>query len=321
MTALLSLKGVVAGYGQAMVLRGVDLDVQAGAVTCLIGPNGAGKSTVLNTISGLLIPREGSITLSGRPVHGLSPRAILDHGVVHVPQERSLFPLMTVWENMLMGAYVVKDRRTVQRRVDQVAELYPLIGRRRHDRAGSLSGGEQRIVELARALLLDPLLVLMDEPSIGLAPQASRQVFEGIAAMRQAGRTVLLVEQNARSGLRVGRISVPVVVHEHRSRVVPRPLSSLTAPAFADSAIDWSAMASYRASRLRRTGRAGSTGAASSAGISRCLGGWRWAGVGCSSLGAACRASTVRVAASRTNSQAAPRVSAPRTSVSQCAPR
>ncbi len=198
MTALLRLEGVVAGYGQAMVLRGVDLDVRAAAVTCLIGPNGAGKSTVLNTISGLLSPREGSITLNGRPIHGLSPRTVLESGVVHLPQERSLFPLMTVWENMLMGAYLVKDRRTAQRRVEQVAELYPLIGRRRHDRAGSLSGGEQRIVELARALLLDPLLVLMDEPSIGLAPQASRQVFDGIVAMRQAGQTVLLVEQNAR---------------------------------------------------------------------------------------------------------------------------
>jgi branched-chain amino acid transport system ATP-binding protein len=203
MTALLRLEGVVAGYGQAMVLRGVDLDVRAAAVTCLIGPNGAGKSTVLNTISGLLSPREGSITLNGRPIHGLSPRTVLESGVVHLPQERSLFPLMTVWENMLMGAYLVKDRRTAQRRVEQVAELYPLIGRRRHDRAGSLSGGEQRIVELARALLLDPLLVLMDEPSIGLAPQASRQVFDGIVAMRQAGQTVLLVEQNARSGLAV----------------------------------------------------------------------------------------------------------------------
>ncbi len=193
MTALLRLEGVVAGYGQAMVLRGVDLDVRAAAVTCLIGPNGAGKSTVLNTISGLLSPREGSITLNGRPIHGLSPRTVLESGVVHLPQERSLFPLMTVWENMLMGAYLVKDRRTAQRRVEQVAELYPLIGRRRHDRAGSLSGGEQRIVELARALLLDPLLVLMDEPSIGLAPQASRQVFDGIVAMRQAGQTVLAV--------------------------------------------------------------------------------------------------------------------------------
>jgi branched-chain amino acid transport system ATP-binding protein len=203
MAALLSLKGVVAGYGQAMVLRGVDLDVPAGAVTCLIGPNGAGKSTVLSTISGLISPRGGSITLRDRPIHGLSPRAVLDAGVVHVPQERSLFPLMTVWENMLMGAYVIKNRGAAQRRVEQVAELYPLVGRRRHDRAGSLSGGEQRIVELARALLLDPLLVLMDEPSIGLAPRASRQVFDGIAAMREAGRTVLLVEQNARSGLAV----------------------------------------------------------------------------------------------------------------------
>jgi branched-chain amino acid transport system ATP-binding protein len=218
MTALLSLKGVVAGYGQAMVLHGVDLDVRAGTVTCLIGPNGAGKSTVLNTVSGLLSPREGSITLGGRPLHGLSVRAVLELGVVHVPQERSLFPLMTVWENMLMGAYLIKDRGTVQRRVDQVAELYPLVGQRRHDRAGSLSGGEQRIVELARALLLDPLLVLMDEPSIGLAPQASRQVFDGIAAMRQAGRTVLLVEQNARSGLAVADhgvvLEAGVVRHE-----------------------------------------------------------------------------------------------------------
>jgi branched-chain amino acid transport system ATP-binding protein len=218
MTALLSLKGVVAGYGQAMVLHGVDLDVRAGSVTCLIGPNGAGKSTVLNTVSGLISPREGSITLGGQPVHGLSVRAILNLGVVHVPQERSLFPLMTVWENMLMGAYLIKDRVSVQRRVDQVAELYPLIGQRRHDRAGSLSGGEQRIVELARALLLDPLLVLMDEPSIGLAPQASRQVFDGIAAMRQAGRTVLLVEQNARSGLAVADhgvvLEAGVVRHE-----------------------------------------------------------------------------------------------------------
>ena len=203
MGAFLCLRGVVAGYGQAMVVRGLDLDVRQGAVTCLIGPNGAGKSTVLKTISGLLSPRQGSITLQDRPIHGLPPRAVLDHGVVHVPQERSLFPLMTVWENLLMGAYVVKDRRAVRRRAERVAELYPLVGRRRHEHAGSLSGGEQRIVELARALMLDPLLVLMDEPSIGLDPQASRLVFEGIDGLRQAGRTVLLVEQNARSGLAV----------------------------------------------------------------------------------------------------------------------
>jgi branched-chain amino acid transport system ATP-binding protein len=218
MGTLLRLERVVAGYGQATVLHGVDLEVDEGAVTCLVGPNGAGKSTILNTISGLLTPRKGAITLGGQPIQGLSPRAVLDRGVVHVPQEHSLFPLMSVWENMLMGAYVVRDRRDVERRVERVADLYPLIGQRRHDRAGSLSGGEQRIVELARALLLDPLLVLLDEPSIGLAPQASRQVFESIATMRQAGRTVLLVEQNARSGLAVADhgvvLEAGVVRHE-----------------------------------------------------------------------------------------------------------
>jgi len=201
--ALLELRGVVAGYGEAMVLREVDLDVPKGAVTCVIGPNGAGKSTVLRTVSGLLRPRQGTITLDGQPIGGLSPRAVLGHGVVHLPQDRSLFPAMTVWENLLMGAYIVKDQGVIRRRLGEVAELYPLVGQRRGARAGSLSGGEQRIVELARALMLDPVLVLLDEPSIGLGPQASHQVFDSIAAMPQAGRTVLLVEQNARSGLAV----------------------------------------------------------------------------------------------------------------------
>ncbi|HEX9343460.1 MAG TPA: ATP-binding cassette domain-containing protein, partial [Actinomycetota bacterium] len=192
--ALLQLRGVVAGYGEAMVLRGVDLDVPKGAVTCVIGPNGAGKSTVLKTVSGLLRPRAGTIVVSGELIGGLTPRAVLGHGVVHLPQDRSLFPAMTVWENLLMGAYIIKDQALVRRRLAEVIELYPLVGQRRGARAGSLSGGEQRIVELARGLLLDPVLVLMDEPSIGLGPQAARQVFDSIAAMPQAGRTVLLVE-------------------------------------------------------------------------------------------------------------------------------
>ncbi|HYT25522.1 MAG TPA: ATP-binding cassette domain-containing protein, partial [Actinomycetota bacterium] len=153
------------------------------------------------TVSGLLRPRRGSIHLGDRPVHGLSPRAVLELGVVHVPQDRSLFPLMSVWENVLMGAYVVRDRAAVNRRIAEVAELFPIVGRRRHARAGSLSGGEQKLVELARALMLDPVLVLMDEPSIGLDPRARAQVFDSIRSMNESGRTVLLVEQNARSGL------------------------------------------------------------------------------------------------------------------------
>jgi branched-chain amino acid transport system ATP-binding protein len=197
------LQGVVAGYGFGDVLRGLDLEVEPAQITCLIGPNGAGKSTVLRAISGLLRPRKGSIHFDGRQITGLDPGVVLGLGIVHVPQERSLFPLMSVWENVLMGAYVVKDGREVRRRAKAVAERFPIVSERRHERAGSLSGGEQKLVELARALMLDPKVLLVDEPSIGLAPRARRQVFDTLVSLCQAGWTILLVEQNARSGLAI----------------------------------------------------------------------------------------------------------------------
>jgi branched-chain amino acid transport system ATP-binding protein len=194
---------VVAGYGKGEVLRGVDLAVEEGAITCLIGPNGAGKSTVVKTVSGLLRPKAGTISLRGEPIEGLSPRAILARGVVHVPQERSLFPSMTVWDNVLMGAFSVRDRGMVRRRAEEIAQRFPIVAERRHARAGSLSGGEQKIVEIARSLMLDPKLVLMDEPSTGLDPKARRLVFATISQVNADGRTILLIEQNARSGLAV----------------------------------------------------------------------------------------------------------------------
>jgi branched-chain amino acid transport system ATP-binding protein len=197
------LEGVVAGYGFGDVLRGIDLVAASGKITCLIGPNGAGKSTVLRAISGLLRPRRGSILLDGREIAGLSPRRLLDLGVVHVPQERSLFPLMTVWENLLMGGFIQHDRRQVQRRAEELAERFPLIDERRSERAGSLSGGEQKAVEIARALMLEPKVMLIDEPSIGLAPKARGEVFATLASLSDGGWTILLVEQNARSGLAV----------------------------------------------------------------------------------------------------------------------
>jgi branched-chain amino acid transport system ATP-binding protein len=179
------------------------LAVEEGKITCLIGPNGAGKSTVLKTVSGLLPPKSGSITLQGKSIGGLTPQAILERGVVHVPQERSLFPSMSVWDNVLMGGFIVKDRAVLRERIEGVAERFPIVGTRRHTRAGSLSGGEQKIVEIARALMLDPIVVLMDEPSTGLDPKARRLVFQTIAEINDGGRTVLLVEQNARSGLAI----------------------------------------------------------------------------------------------------------------------
>ncbi len=135
--AFLSLQGVVAGYGYGDVLKGVDLELEAGTVTCLIGPNGAGKSTVLKLVSGLLKPRKGNVVFEGKEIGGLAPRALLQLGIAHVPQERSLFPLMTVWENVLMGGYVLRDGAAARRRAEAIAEQFPLVRERRTAKAGS----------------------------------------------------------------------------------------------------------------------------------------------------------------------------------------
>jgi branched-chain amino acid transport system ATP-binding protein len=214
------LKEVVAGYGFGDVLRGLDLEAPSGEITCLIGPNGAGKSTVLRVVSGLLRPRRGSVVVGDREITGLSPRQLLELGVVHVPQERSLFPLMTVWDNMLMGGYVKRNRAEVQRRAEELAERFPLIHERRNERAGSLSGGEQKTIEIARALMLEPTVLLVDEPSIGLAPMARAEVFKTLVGLSGGGWTILLVEQNARSGLSIS----------HRGAVLDRGRVKLTGP-------------------------------------------------------------------------------------------
>jgi branched-chain amino acid transport system ATP-binding protein len=225
---LLTLTDVIAGYGAGDILKGVDLHVSAGTVTCLIGPNGAGKSTVLKTISGLLRPRAGQVAFRGERIERLSPRARLLRGIVHVPQDRSLFPDMTVWDNLLMGGYVVSDQKALRRRVDEAAEVFPICRHRAHDHAGSLSGGEQKQVELARTLVLDPGLILLDEPSIGLDPKSRGQVFESIRHLADSGRTVLLVEQNARSGLAAADFGV--VLESGMVRLVGTGTSLLADP-------------------------------------------------------------------------------------------
>ena len=201
--SVLKIDGLIAGYGGGDVLRGVSLEVVEGGITCVVGPNGAGKSTLMATISGLLRPRLGSIMLDGQNLAGRSPRQVLQLGVVQVPQNHSLFRDMTVRENVELGGYILSDRTLTARRLAAVYEVFPQIAGWAGQKAGSLSGGQQRLVEFARALMLEPKLLMLDEPSMGLAPKILRTVFDAIRQMNAAGTTILLVEQNARSGLRL----------------------------------------------------------------------------------------------------------------------
>jgi branched-chain amino acid transport system ATP-binding protein len=206
LTELLEIRDLYAGYGYGGdILQGVDLHVEQGNYLCIIGPNGAGKSTLIRAIGGIIAPRRGEILFEGRSIGGRRPDLVFREGIVTVPQGRNTFAGMTVWDNVLMGAYSIRDARLARQRIDQVAELLPIVVERRHVHAGLLSGGQQKQVELARAMVVEPKLLLLDEPTLGLEPRVARAVLERVRLLSEAGTTIILVEQNARLGLAAAR--------------------------------------------------------------------------------------------------------------------
>ncbi|HEU4895318.1 MAG TPA: ABC transporter ATP-binding protein [Acidimicrobiia bacterium] len=200
--ALLEVEDVVAGYGAGPdILTGLTLSIEEGTSYCIVGPNGAGKSTLLRTIAGFLKPRRGEVRFNAKRMNGSRPDQMLAAGVCFVPQDASLFPTMTVKENLVMGGYLIEDRSLLQERLEAVYEAFPILKERRGQHAGTLSGGEQQMVTLGRALMIEPKMVMIDEPSLGLAPMIADQIFERIREFASLGITVVLVEQNAAKGL------------------------------------------------------------------------------------------------------------------------
>ena len=200
---VLSVKDVDTYYGSIHALRGVSLEVMQGEIVALIGGNGAGKSTTLNSISGLVRPRNGEIRLNGEDLGAAQPHQIMAKGIVQVPEGRRIFARLTVTENLKMGAYIVTDKAVIAQRVDRAFEMFPRLKDRQNQVAGTLSGGEQQMLAMSRALMSDPKVLLLDEPSMGLAPLLVDLIFDTISDLHARGTTILLVEQNARKALQV----------------------------------------------------------------------------------------------------------------------
>lgn len=200
--ALLEVDNLKAGYGEGPdIIKGLSMDIEQGKTYCIIGPNGAGKSTLLRAICGLLHPREGSVTFKGEVLNKLRTDEILRRGISFVPQDRSLFPDMTVKENLRMGGYILKSRSELEDRIEEVLIVFPILKERSSQQAKTLSGGQQQMLAIGRSLILRPEIIMLDEPSLGLAPKIAQYIFDNIAQLKDTGMTIILVEQNARKGL------------------------------------------------------------------------------------------------------------------------
>jgi branched-chain amino acid transport system ATP-binding protein len=194
---MLELNDVHTYYGQIHALKGLSFQVGKGEIVTLIGGNGAGKSTTLRTISMLKAPKRGTVKYKGQDLSSVAPHEIVKMGLAHVPEGRRIFPRLTVKENLELGAFTVRDRNTIQKRMDQGFEIFPRLKERQSQLGGTLSGGEQQMLAFARALMIDPELILLDEPSMGLSPLFVETIFDSIVALNKVGKTILLVEQNA----------------------------------------------------------------------------------------------------------------------------
>jgi branched-chain amino acid transport system ATP-binding protein len=202
-TAMLQLEDVHVGYGPIEALHGISLRVEAGTIVTLLGGNGAGKSTALRTISGLLTPTAGRITFEGRPIHGRPPHAILGLGIAHVPEGRQIFPNLSVWENLRLGAFRTRGTGHVTERLEAVFQQFPVLRDRARQLGGTLSGGEQQMLAIGRALMTEPRLLMLDEPSLGLAPLYVQRVVDIVQTLNRQGMAILLVEQRAQAALRI----------------------------------------------------------------------------------------------------------------------
>ena len=200
---LLVADAITAGYGRLDILHGVSLSVRAGEIVSVIGPNGAGKSTAFKTIVGFLPPRSGRVIFNGESIAGLRPDRVLRRGLAYVPQGRIVFPQMTVLENLEMGAYIEPDARRIAAALERVYTLFPILGERPRQKAGTMSGGEQQMVAIGRALMTSPRLIMLDEPSLGLSPKFVTLIFDKLVEMKRAGFTLMIVEQNAARALAI----------------------------------------------------------------------------------------------------------------------